>query len=517
MTETPGLPGHQPPSRSTPRSPLEALSGDVPPGRAPLRAEPLPVPRPPRHADDRRRGAPDPFALTPRRRSGAGPRHARDHARMRRQRPGVPRPAGARRAVAPRGRRDGGMDRRPAGRPARRGRGGRRTRSRSCSAAPTRARRPASAGRSPSNARCPLPVPPDAIVAYAMNGAPLPAEHGAPFRLIVPGWYGMASVKWLTEIVAIATPFRGFYQADRYVIGDAPLNEMAPRAAHRRPGRRRDGRRRPDDHPRLRLVRPHHRSSGSRSARTAARAGPTRRSGPCRAEPGGPGSWPWAASAGPCHPARPRDRCPRRAPTARPGPERPRLPEQRGPAGDRGGRRPVADAGARRASALVDQRLDLADELLDRLDVVRRRLLGDHRPEAELDVRDELLGDLLRRAEPERVVLVELSSRASCCARARRPGRAGLGLGRARMQALMPSVNSISETSRPTSAQCWRRTSTLWAITSSGPIAFQMSAYLATVRRVFFSPEPPIMIGRWGWTGSGTVAQSSDRVVAGRP
>ena len=73
-------------------------------------------------------------------------------------------------------------------------------------------------------------MPPDAIVAYAMNGAPLPVEHGAPFRLIVPGWYGMASVKWLTEIVAIATPFRGFYQADRYVIGDGPLNEIAPRA-----------------------------------------------------------------------------------------------------------------------------------------------------------------------------------------------------------------------------------------------------------------------------------------------
>lgn len=75
-----------------------------------------------------------------------------------------------------------------------------------------------------------LPVPADVIVALEMNGRPLPREHGAPFRLIVPGWYGMASVKWLTEIVAIATPFRGFYQADRYVIDGAPLNEIAPRA-----------------------------------------------------------------------------------------------------------------------------------------------------------------------------------------------------------------------------------------------------------------------------------------------
>jgi DMSO/TMAO reductase YedYZ molybdopterin-dependent catalytic subunit len=76
----------------------------------------------------------------------------------------------------------------------------------------------------------PLPIPPDTIVAYAMNGRPLPAQHGAPFRLIVPGWYGVASVKWLLEIRAIASPFRGFYQADRYVIDGAPLSEMAPRA-----------------------------------------------------------------------------------------------------------------------------------------------------------------------------------------------------------------------------------------------------------------------------------------------
>ena len=34
-------------------------------------------------------------------------------------------------------------------------------------------------------------------------------------------------------------------------------------------------------------------------------------------------------------------------------------------------------------------------------------------------------------------------------------------------------------------------------------MAFHMSAYLATVRRVFFSPLPPIMIGRWAWTGTG--------------
>jgi DMSO/TMAO reductase YedYZ molybdopterin-dependent catalytic subunit len=90
---------------------------------------------------------------------------------------------------------------------------------------------PAGLGRTIAFERSlPLPVPPDALVAVEMNGRPLPREHGAPFRLIVPGWYGMASVKWLTEIVALAAPFRGFYQTDRYVIDEVPLNEIAPRA-----------------------------------------------------------------------------------------------------------------------------------------------------------------------------------------------------------------------------------------------------------------------------------------------
>jgi DMSO/TMAO reductase YedYZ molybdopterin-dependent catalytic subunit len=38
---------------------------------------------------------------------------------------------------------------------------------------------------------------PEVLVAYAMNGAPLPPQHGYPLRLVVPGWYGMAHVKWL--------------------------------------------------------------------------------------------------------------------------------------------------------------------------------------------------------------------------------------------------------------------------------------------------------------------------------
>ena len=57
---------------------------------------------------------------------------------------------------------------------------------------------------------------PEVLVAYAMNGLPLPPQHGAPLRLVVPRWYGMASVKWLRSIEAIDRPFDGFQQARGY-------------------------------------------------------------------------------------------------------------------------------------------------------------------------------------------------------------------------------------------------------------------------------------------------------------
>jgi DMSO/TMAO reductase YedYZ molybdopterin-dependent catalytic subunit len=71
---------------------------------------------------------------------------------------------------------------------------------------------------------------PDVLVAYAMNGAPIPPEHGGPLRLVVPGWYGMASVKWLSRITLLDRPFAGFFQKDRYVIDGKPLHKIAPRA-----------------------------------------------------------------------------------------------------------------------------------------------------------------------------------------------------------------------------------------------------------------------------------------------
>src|SRR4030095_5933432 len=56
----------------------------------------------------------------------------------------------------------------------------------------------------------------DVLLAYAMNGEPLPVHHGYPLRLIVPGWYAVASVKWLTEIELIEAPFNGYYQSEKY-------------------------------------------------------------------------------------------------------------------------------------------------------------------------------------------------------------------------------------------------------------------------------------------------------------
>jgi len=55
----------------------------------------------------------------------------------------------------------------------------------------------------------------EVLLAYQMNGEPLPPQHGYPLRLIVPGWYGMTSVKWLDRIEAIGEPFQG-YQTGRY-------------------------------------------------------------------------------------------------------------------------------------------------------------------------------------------------------------------------------------------------------------------------------------------------------------
>ncbi len=82
----------------------------------------------------------------------------------------------------------------------------------------------------------------DVLLAYAMNGLPLPASHGFPLRLIVPDWYGMASVKWLRQITAIAQPFEGVQQTLLYRYRSSeddpgtPVTRKRPRALMAPPG-----------------------------------------------------------------------------------------------------------------------------------------------------------------------------------------------------------------------------------------------------------------------------------------
>jgi DMSO/TMAO reductase YedYZ molybdopterin-dependent catalytic subunit len=68
----------------------------------------------------------------------------------------------------------------------------------------------------------------EALVASRINGEPLPREHGGPVRLVVPGWYGMAWVKWLTSIRVVSRPFEGWFQNARYVYRPAAGNGAGP-------------------------------------------------------------------------------------------------------------------------------------------------------------------------------------------------------------------------------------------------------------------------------------------------
>ncbi|MFJ1563020.1 sulfite oxidase [Streptomyces erythrochromogenes] len=95
----------------------------------------------------------------------------------------------------------------------------------------------------------PLPYAADddsgVLIAYAMNGLPLPPQHGYPLRLVVPGWYGMAHVKWLREITLVDAPFTGFQQSVAYRFRwsadepddpGEPVTRIAPRALMAPPG-----------------------------------------------------------------------------------------------------------------------------------------------------------------------------------------------------------------------------------------------------------------------------------------
>jgi DMSO/TMAO reductase YedYZ molybdopterin-dependent catalytic subunit len=62
---------------------------------------------------------------------------------------------------------------------------------------------------------------PEVLLAWDMNGAPIPSVNGGPVRLIVPRWAGIASVKWLTHLELVDQPFLGYFNAERYIFVDA--------------------------------------------------------------------------------------------------------------------------------------------------------------------------------------------------------------------------------------------------------------------------------------------------------
>jgi DMSO/TMAO reductase YedYZ molybdopterin-dependent catalytic subunit len=80
------------------------------------------------------------------------------------------------------------------------------------------------------------------LLAYEMNGVALPPQHGYPVRLVVPGWYGMASVKWLDRITVLDCLFDGYQQRQSYRIrleeGEEgePVTRIMPRALMVPPG-----------------------------------------------------------------------------------------------------------------------------------------------------------------------------------------------------------------------------------------------------------------------------------------
>ena len=200
-----------------------------------------------------------------------------------------------------------------------------------------------------------------ALLAYAVNGVPLPPQHGFPLRLVVPGWYGMTSVKWLQRITVVAEPFEGYQMvtgyrmkrddddpghaghADRAALADDPaghprLHDAAPLPAAGAGAAR---------GPRLVRLGADRARRGRHRRRLGSRRSSATRPGPPPGRRGGTsGTRPRASTS--CAPAPPTPRG-RSQPDA-PRVERRRLRQQRDPA--RAGHRPLehsATAGARSA------------------------------------------------------------------------------------------------------------------------------------------------------------------------
>ncbi len=82
----------------------------------------------------------------------------------------------------------------------------------------------------------------EVLLAYEINGQPLPPQHGFPLRVIVPGWYGMTHVKWLRSVTVLDHEFAGYQQATKYQFrtregeDGTPVTRMLPRALMVPPG-----------------------------------------------------------------------------------------------------------------------------------------------------------------------------------------------------------------------------------------------------------------------------------------
>jgi sulfane dehydrogenase subunit SoxC len=93
----------------------------------------------------------------------------------------------------------------------------------------------------------------EVLLAYELNGRPLPPQHGFPLRLVVPGWYGMTNVKWLDRVTVLDHLYDGYQQRQAYRLRDEEAEDgelvtrMAPRALLVPPGI-------PDFHTRERFV-----------------------------------------------------------------------------------------------------------------------------------------------------------------------------------------------------------------------------------------------------------------------
>ena len=200
------------------------------------------------------------------------------------------------------------------------------------------------------------------LVAYEMNGQPLGPDHGAPFRLIVPHWYAVASVKWLSRIDVLTEPFTGEFQTGHYMYQwpdrpQEPVSLMRVRARITDPGTGVDDRPRALHRQRQGVV-----GSGSRHP---GRGQPHRRRrlapGPART---GPGPLPVAGLGlrlghgrhRKAHSSRPGDRRSRERPTGRATVEPARIRKQRrrGPV-----RRPALTAPTRHPSRVIPDRCHL--------------------------------------------------------------------------------------------------------------------------------------------------------------